>query len=235
MIATDIVGKKVNIEEVSVESRNVWDSVIEISRQLDTLGLNVVSDKYSNTWWNRLSYKFLQPIQKKSEICCLLDILRSNNPDVIVEIGLGAGGTHLLFKSVAKVVVSIDNNAGHIWRTAWALDNINQTKGSILLNGNSENPKVQEQINDLIKPQKIDVLFIDGSHTEEQVIADFNSFHSLLNSKYIIAMHDLHLPHVFRGMRKIAEIIKIKPEVIVDSTDPLGIAIFKHKRSNHVH
>lgn len=51
-----------------------------------------------------------------------------------------------------------------------------------------------------------DLVFIDGLHTDEQIVKDFEGIFPFLSPRCIVAIHDVGLCKMYKGFRKIKEI-----------------------------
>lgn len=67
-------------------------------------------------------------------------------------------------------------------------------KQIMVLHANSQKPRTQTKVRDLIEGKSIDFLFIDGDHSYEGVSRDYELYSSLVAPGGIIAFHDILLP-----------------------------------------
>ncbi len=144
----------------------------------------------------------IRPLQSRSEIHRLLEILAKMKPGCIVEIGTARGGTLFLFSRIAAedaTLVSIDYPGGWfgggypVWKIpffkSFALDK--QKIYPVL--ADSHQDATLEKVNSIINPGQIDFLFIDGDHSYEGVKKDFEMYSPLVRKNGIIAFHDIAL------------------------------------------
>ncbi len=113
----------------------------------------------------------------------------------ILEIGFGYyGSTHFLWRQIADQVTSIDYQQSRInafgenmrkFYGKWVLDD----KKSSFIYGKSAETSVLKKTYSFLK-DGVDLLFIDGDHRYEGVMADFLLYAPLVRPGGIIAFHD---------------------------------------------
>ena len=140
------------------------------------------------------------PFQVKAEITQLLKIVALLKPKTLMEIGTANGGTLFLFSRVAgpdALILSLDLPAGRfgggysVWKFPLYRSFATAEQRISLIRANSHNPKTLEKIEGILGRQKLDFLFIDGDHTYEGVMRDFEMYSSLVRKGGIIAFHDI--------------------------------------------
>jgi len=131
--------------------------------------------------------------QKPKEIAWFWEACKKLDPKVVVEIGIFAGGTLKILSTLVTdpngIVVGIDCD-WHNWiPNKWDLtESICPLK---LLDGDSHNPSTVEKLKEMLGGRLIDVLFIDGDHSEWGCRLDYNMFGPLVRKGGIIGFHDL--------------------------------------------
>ncbi len=101
------------------------------------------------------------------------------------EIGMGLGGTHVVFRQCFAFVATVEPDIG-------AIEQFKQ-KTPVLPNvgtfhrGMSNNSDVIEAVR-LEAPY--DMIFVDGEHSYEGVTEDYNNYYPLVKSGGVIAFHD---------------------------------------------
>ena len=144
---------------------------------------------------NEELYDFAQKefgiIQNKIEIIGLLEYLKKNTPEIIVEIGTKDGGNSFLFLKTLKEIdtyIGIDLMVKNYDKLKYLVEN-----GSKIfsINSNSRFPEVIYIIKKLLKGRSIDFLFIDGDHSYEGVKADFEIYSPLVKEGGLIVFHDI--------------------------------------------
>lgn len=138
-------------------------------------------------------YFRIKTLQVRSEITSLARAVEALKPKTILEIGTARGGTLLIWSSLAsKKVISCDMQdmsiQGELLRAL-------PPKGSacevVLLSGNSHDPDFRQSVEQELNGEQVDLLFIDGDHTEKGVEADYRDYHHLVRRGGIIAFHDI--------------------------------------------
>lgn len=143
---------------------------------------------------------YFQPIQIKSEALSLLYLVETKKPKIVMEIGTAFGGMLFLFARAAQqdsIIISIDLpggnfGAGYPW---WKIPLYKAFAGKgqkiFLIRANSHSDNTYRIIENILQGDKIDFLFIDGDHSYKGVKRDFEMYIQLVNSKGLIAFHDI--------------------------------------------
>lgn len=128
------------------------------------------------------------PCHAPEEAALLRELAK--NAEHIVEIGMGFGGTSVVFlthKPESGLLTSIDTQD-----EAWMLSTIQNVESRTSVDQREnwdvyqdESVKVAKRIT---KP--VDLIFIDGDHTWEGVSADFNSWLPLMREGGMMVFHD---------------------------------------------
>jgi predicted O-methyltransferase YrrM len=146
------------------------------------------------------SHNYFQPIQIKSEASSLLHFIETKKPKIIMEIGTAFGGMLFLFAQAAQensLIISIDLpggnfGAGYPWWKIPLYKAFGRSGQKIfLLRADSHLSNTYRIIENILQGNKIDFLFIDGDHSYEGVKKDFEMYSKLVNSRGIIAFHDI--------------------------------------------
>lgn len=130
--------------------------------------------------------------QRFDELVTLLDVIALDMvPDVIVEIGCDAGGTLYAWRAMwptARVYgVTLDDNGPHTGGQGYRLAD----HGATVLRGDSHDRVTLQRLKDQLGGRKVDVLFIDGDHTREGVLADWNMYAPLVRAGGMVVFHDV--------------------------------------------
>lgn len=143
----------------------------------------------------------IAPNQVRSELRAFLRLVREQQPRTLLEIGTALGGTLFLLTRAAAAdatIVSIDLSddlrfgGGRVAQRrklfeAFALD---EQHVSFLV-GDSHDPEMRTRVEAILKGRPVDVLMIDGDHTEEGVRSDFELYSDLVRPDGLIAFHDI--------------------------------------------
>jgi len=161
-------------------------------------------DNYAEGWsilghpWLKVSSSSLkgQPVtaitQNKTEMVGLLRAIleKLETKGVALEVGLGRGGTHMLWRQLFPFVVSVENNANAIATFAVGLPDADRTQGSMFVWGDSTTPETRRATEEVLNGHDVDFLFIDGNHAYPFVQSDFMNYEPFVRSGGIIGFHD---------------------------------------------
>ncbi|MFY3740381.1 MAG: GT2 family glycosyltransferase/cephalosporin hydroxylase [Candidatus Nitrosomirales archaeon] len=155
-----------------------------------------------------LAYSFtcsehsIRPLQVRSEIHILLEILAKYKPKTLLEIGTANGGTLFLFCNVADpeaMILGIDmphGNFGGEFYPDWKIpfyESFATNKQRIhLIRADSHDIISLEKVTRILGQRRLDLLFIDGDHSYDGVKRDFEMYSSLAAEGCIIAFHDIN-------------------------------------------
>lgn len=170
-------------------------SVIKIK----TLGKDLSSDSLIE-FANKVGDGVIAPLQIKSEIKSLMQVVKDTKPQVYVEIGTASGGTLFLLSRMlpdGAKIFSLDLPRGEFgggyptWKIPIFKSFANTTQSIELLRGNSHTQEMLDKLKNILQGNKIDFLFIDGDHTYSGVKQDFEMYSPLVKSGGVIAFHDI--------------------------------------------
>lgn len=161
--------------------------------------LNVCYNIFHHLPWNHIGWP-IAPAQVKEEILVLLNMLREQKVQAMLEIGTANGGTLYLFSQMigsnAKII-SLDLPSGRFgggyesfkipFFTNFAQDN----QHIFLIRTDSHAPSSYAKVKTILNGQPLDFLFIDGDHTYEGVKKDFEMYSPFVRSGGLIALHDI--------------------------------------------
>lgn len=134
----------------------------------------------NNVWELAVKYKIQQ---KQEEFMSLLKLAKLKNTNSVLEIGCYDGGTTAGFTSICKRVVTCDLNL------RFNVQDFKNMCDYTFIEGNSQDVDIINKVK--YTAGKVDLLFIDGDHTSEGSLADYNNYKSLVNPGGIIAFHDI--------------------------------------------
>jgi predicted O-methyltransferase YrrM len=141
-------------------------------------------------------------IQNDYELRLFLERVRDLQPRVVVEIGTARGGMLFCFSQLAArdaTLVSIDlpgaPNCGgqtaierEVFRTFGPL-----TQSFHFIPDDSHLPSSKDKLENILAGRTIDLLFIDGDHSYEGCMADFEIYRHMVSPAGLIAFHDICL------------------------------------------
>lgn len=142
----------------------------------------------------------IRPLQNRSEIQQLLQLLAAQKPKRMLEIGTANGGTLFLFCRVAApnaTIVSVDLPGG------WFGGGYPKWKGTLyrrfagarqklhLIRADSHRPETFAQVERILAGEKFDFIFIDGDHTYDGVKQDYERYRELCAAHAVVGFHDV--------------------------------------------
>jgi cephalosporin hydroxylase len=196
--ARDALGRIVVRSTRSLESpRRVERAAREIAATAPR-SLDGALDYAYNTRPARLT---IAPNQVPSELRAFLELVQELQPRAVLEIGTALGGTLFLLTRAAApdaALISIDLSGdlrfggGRVAQRrplfeAFALDD----QQVCFLAGDSHEPEMRGRVEANLRGRPVDVLMIDGDHTEEGVRHDFELYSDLVRPGGMIAFHDI--------------------------------------------
>lgn len=142
----------------------------------------------------------IAPMQARSEIRALLELVAAEPPRVVLEIGTARGGTLFLWSRVAAaeaVLVSVDLPDGEFgggypqWRVPLYRAFARGSQRVELLRADSHAETTRDRVQELLAGRPVDFLFIDGDHTYDGVARDFELYTPLVRPGGLVALHDI--------------------------------------------
>jgi predicted O-methyltransferase YrrM len=142
----------------------------------------------------------IAPMQARSEIRALLELVAAEPPRVVLEIGTARGGTLFLWSRVAAaeaVLVSVDLPDGEFgggypqWRVPLYRAFARGSQRIELLRADSHAEPTRDRVQELLAGRPVDFLFIDGDHTYDGVARDFELYTPLVRPGGLVALHDI--------------------------------------------
>jgi predicted O-methyltransferase YrrM len=148
----------------------------------------------------RLGRVVITAWQVRSELGRLLETVRSERPQVVLEIGTALGGTLFGFAQVAApnaLLVTIDLPAGGFGGGYYPARGYlyrrfargRQTIHPLL--GDSHRGETVARIQKLLGGRPVDFLFVDGDHEYKGVVKDYELYAPLVRPGGLIAFHDI--------------------------------------------
>jgi predicted O-methyltransferase YrrM len=147
-------------------------------------------------------WNVIAPNQIRPEIEALLDLVATDAPGAVLEIGTARGGTLFLLAHVAgddATLVSIDlpysgpcGNAGYPPAFEPLFTSFAREHQVIeLIRGDSHSDETRAAVERVFGQRTVDFLLIDGDHTEAGVRRDFTMYSPLVRRDGYIALHDI--------------------------------------------
>jgi predicted O-methyltransferase YrrM len=135
----------------------------------------------------------LRPSQVDAELTGFLELVQRAHPRTILEIGTGLGGTTALFACAAADdahIVSVDLPKGPE-RAPLVAAAARHSQRIECVRADSHDAETQRTVAALLRGRQVDVLFIDGDHTNEGVRKDLEDYGRLVSRGGWIAFHDI--------------------------------------------
>ena len=145
-------------------------------------------------WFDTLSRShFFRPLQKKSEILRLLEIIRSIRPAALCEIGAaGCGTTFLLTEAAASDALLITLDLAFTTARQSALEVFARPAQQLVcLRKDSQQPETALQVKGCLAGRELDVLYLDGDHSYAGIRSDFELYSPLVKPGGFIVFHDI--------------------------------------------
>ena len=161
-------------------------------------------------------FSTIGPSQVMKEITNLYELVKSENPKTVIEIGTDKGGTLYLWCQAAAedaTIVSIDLSSRRRYspkrRELYAKFIKSAKQHLYFLPFSSHDQSTVDKASAIFGGKKIDYLFIDGDHTYEGVKSDYIMFSPLVKDGGLIAFHDIKTVRPDCGVREVwEEVIK---------------------------
>lgn len=152
------------------------------------------SSEEPEAWIDELlgSY-FFKPLQKRSEILRLTQLVRELRPATVCEIGAAGGGTAFLFAHAAAhdaTVVSVDVEFERARQKAVRLF-ARERQRLVCVQGDSHAEATVARVRAALGGGQLDLLYLDGDHSFEGVAADFRTYTPLVRPGGLVVMHDI--------------------------------------------
>src|SRR5205085_7297660 len=167
---------------------------VKMNRQAKRLSAMRQAVGASQLWLDALwqSY-FFRPLQKRSEVWRLVELLTARRPATICEIGAAGGGTTFLLAHAAAreaTLVSLDL-AFTPARKAAIRQFASKGQQIICMQADSHSLATVRAVNDRLRGRGLDVLYLDGDHSYEGIATDFKLYSPLVKPGGLIVCHDI--------------------------------------------
>jgi cephalosporin hydroxylase len=149
-------------------------------------------------YMNSFSWLGRPLIQFPGDVMAVQELVSVVKPDVIVETGIAHGGSLILSSSLQHLngikkgrVIGVDieirpHNRKAIEKSEWY-------KMITLIEGSSIAPEIVEQVRKAIKPEDKVMVFLDSNHTHAHVLAELNSYSTMVTPGSYIVVFDTHI------------------------------------------
>lgn len=167
---------------------------LKMSREARRLVARREESEDASAWIDELlNANFFRPIQKRSEVLRLLEVVRELRPSTVCEIGAAGGGTAFLFAHASApgaTIVSVDLEFSDARRAA--IEGFARRGQSIVcVRGDSHDSATLDVVRRALKGRALDVLYLDGDHSREGVASDFSMYGPLVRPGGLVVFHDI--------------------------------------------
>jgi len=141
-------------------------------------------------------------VQHEDEFYELFKKVHALQPKVYVQIGSFQGACEIVLSRACEehaVIISIDNEtAGRTGESRIPALQMSSSKlcangfRAFVIQGNSEHKDTIQGIKNLLIGLEIDFLYIDGGHSFDQSLSDFNNYKGFVREDGLIAIHDIN-------------------------------------------
>lgn len=131
-------------------------------------------------------------IQFPSDIIVLQEIIFKVKPDIIIECGIGRGGSLIFYSSLLKLLKKKYKILGVELSLGKNKDKINKSsfsKNIQLIEGSSTDANVFRKVQSIAKKFKKPLVILDSNHTHEHVLNELNLYSKLVKKgSYLIVL-----------------------------------------------
>jgi predicted O-methyltransferase YrrM len=182
-----------------------------------------------------LTHSLIQPAQVPSELHEFASVVAARKPKAVLEIGTFQGGTLMVLCRVSHpraTVISVDLpggqfGGGYKWFHVLLFKSFTANRQRLhLLRKDSHKKETLEEVREILRNQRLDLLFIDADHTYDGVRADFELYSPLVQAGGLIAFHDIakNTPAAEYGVPRLWNEIRdrYRYSEIIDNPDQVG-------------
>ena len=168
-------------------------SLRNLSQSQPTAPEDAVATAFNYKGWGE--YASIRPMQCEKEIVEFAKVVRDLEPDTVVEIGTAKGGSLFILAQMAPTahIISVDLPPEEATKPQTP-PSFQSTFGDEIsydaVRSDSHDAETRNQVENL-SGGEIDLLFIDGDHSETSVRHDFMQYAPLVRDGGLIAFHDI--------------------------------------------
>jgi cephalosporin hydroxylase len=143
------------------------------------------------------------PAQNYFELFTLMSILKGffdmNNKHIMagLEVGTFRGGTIRFFREIihpSGKMISVDlNDRGFIPEIE---EMYSYDKRMNFVKGDSKAEETIEKVKEVLGEEELDFIFIDGNHTKEYFLADYENYSQFVKDGGLVIFHDIVAPQL---------------------------------------
>ncbi len=142
------------------------------------------------------------PAQNESELVRFIDTLRPISPQTVCEIGVQDGATNFILSRALDTVETMIGVDLHVSLKCQLRYFRPSDLRLSLIDGSSHAARTRRRVADILDGRLLDLLFIDGDHSQAGSVRDFLLYRHFVRPGGIIAFHDI-VPDEYtrRGVR----------------------------------
>tara|TARA_B100001093_G_C26821651_1_gene1012157 strand:+ start:971 stop:1693 length:723 start_codon:yes stop_codon:yes gene_type:complete len=132
-------------------------------------------------------------IQFPSDILVLQEILFKEKPDIVIECGIGRGGSLVFYSSILKLikkkfkVVGVELSLG---KNKKKINKSPLSKNITLIEGSSTDQKIVDKIKSILKNYKKPLIILDSNHTHQHVLEELNIYSKFVKRNGYLIVFD---------------------------------------------
>jgi len=132
-------------------------------------------------------------IQFPSDVLVLQEILFKEKPDIVIECGIGRGGSLVFYSSILKLIKKKFKVVGVELSLGKNKEKINKSpfsKDITLIEGSSTDRKIIHKIKSILKNYKKPLIILDSNHTHKHVLEELNIYSKFVKKNGYIIVFD---------------------------------------------
>ncbi|MCA1593749.1 MAG: class I SAM-dependent methyltransferase [Acidobacteria bacterium] len=180
----------------AVAPRSAIDAYLRLKMRREAHRLAALRAKSEDAreWIDDLmSSHFFRPLQKRSEILRLWEVVRAHSPAAVCEIGAAGGGTAFVFADAAAhdaTIISVDVHFTDARRDAICHFR-RRGQRLVCVEGDSHDARTLDAVSVCLQGRALDLLYLDGDHSYEGVATDFQMYAPLVRPGGLVVFHDI--------------------------------------------
>jgi predicted O-methyltransferase YrrM len=139
-------------------------------------------------------------MQIEDEIAAFFELTRHSEPRWICEIGTARGGTTFLFTRAFSARANIIGIDLYVQNRILVRHFRKRGQRIHFIDGDSHAEQTIRKVEQILRGEKLDILFIDGDHTYDGVARDFMEYRRFVREGGIIAFHDIQPDGTDQGL-----------------------------------
>jgi cephalosporin hydroxylase len=166
--------------------------------------------------------------QAETEIVQACDVLAKEAPSVFVEVGSLFGGSLYIYAGCCApgaTIISVDIGQEREALQRAVAKLCEEGYDAHFVEGRSEDPATIQAVRSILDGRGIDLLHIDGDHTEEGVRRDWENYRPMVREGGVVMFHDISPQHADAEVHRVWGKVKGERSVEFISKRNIGIGI----------